>query len=267
MKHCPECRVVKPISPLAPCPGVTEQDVAGWLERKASQCEARGWPEDAKLIRNLRESWERERETMAGKLFKVLTEDGSAIYGKGRWSLPTNGKPGKWMPKVERLEPCDRGYHLIRGYSGLLDWLGPAIWTVEGRGKHVSKDKYVEVYSEARLLSRVETWTERTARLFSADCAERVVDLCEDPRPRQAIEVARRYANGKSTKQELKAAREAAWAASRDALVSWASEAVTWDAAESAAWDAAWAARAAAGAVEREWQAERLRMYLEGEIS
>lgn len=63
-----------------------------------------------------------------------------------------------------------------------------------------------------RLLRRVETWNKRTARLFAADCAEAVVHLCgDDPRPRAAIDVARRYARGEASRDELDAARAAAW--------------------------------------------------------
>ena len=40
---------------------------------------------------------------------------------------------------------------------------------------------------EARLTRRCDGWTERTAREFACDCAERVVHLCDDPRPREEI--------------------------------------------------------------------------------
>ena len=55
-----------------------------------------------------------------------------------------------------------------------------------------------------------------------------------DMRPRNAIEVARRYAQGKATPEEIRAARDAAWAAA-------------WAAARYAAWAADSAAASAAG--------------------
>jgi hypothetical protein len=68
---------------------------------------------------------------------------------------------------------------------------------------------------------------DREIRLFASDCAERVLPIYEaqypeDMRPRQAIEVARRYAHGEATEQELNAAwyaaGTAAWyAAEREA--------------------------------------------------
>ena len=81
---------------------------------------------------------------------------------------------------------------------------------------------------------------DKDIRLFACDCAERVLPLYEtnypnDNRPRQAIETARRFANGQATLAELAAAR---------------------DAARVAAWAAAGAT--AARVAERQWQKERL---------
>jgi len=81
---------------------------------------------------------------------------------------------------------------------------------------------------------------DRDIRLFACECAERVLPLYEtkypnDNRPRQAIETARRFANGQATLAGLAAAR---------------------DAARVAAWAAAGAT--AARVAERQWQKERL---------
>jgi hypothetical protein len=115
---------------------------------------------------------------------------------------------------------------------------------------------------------------------FACRCAEHVLHFYEDKypddkRPREAIEAARAYAEGRGSAAEAaEAAEAAAWAA-------WAAEAAeaTWAAAEAAAWaaraaeaaeaaEATWAAGDAAGAAagaaraaeaaaradEREWQ-------------
>jgi len=85
---------------------------------------------------------------------------------------------------------------------------------------------------------------DREARLFSCDCAERALANIAEPDPRSvaAVEVARRYADGKAGKAELADAADAAWAAARAA---------------------AWAADAAcaAAAADAAWQAERARHY------
>jgi len=73
------------------------------------------------------------------------------------------------------------------------------------------------VVRRARLIARVDTWSDSAARLFAADSAARVLRIFEaerpgDDRPRRAIEVARAYARGEATADDL----AAAWDAARD---------------------------------------------------
>jgi len=224
-------------------------------------------------------------------LYKVLGHDGALHHGgTGTWHQPHGKRPGKWMPTITPVVPCLSGYHLCT-IDQLVGWLGPVIWVAEGRGEHVDHgDKHV--FAQARLLHRLDTWDERTARLFAADCAEHVLPIFEkahpgDDRPRKAIEVARRFAHDEATPQERDAiwtgawfaARDATWAATRGAVggAAWAAAwAATWAAARAETWAAAraatrGAARAAVGAAawdatwdaERTWQTTRLTHYLE----
>ena len=115
---------------------------------------------------------------------------------------------------------------------------------------------------------------ESKLRLFACDCAEQVLplferDYPEDKRPRMAIEMARRFANGKATREELDAAWAAAMAAAWAAAVDAARGAAV-DAARVAAMAAAWAAAADAAAdaamyaamdAARAYQADKLRSY------
>jgi hypothetical protein len=132
------------------------------------------------------------------------------------------------------------------------------------------------VARRARITERVTVWDERTARLFAADCAERVLPVFErtrpsDMRPRDAIATARRYAAGEATDEELSAAGAAAYAAGDAAGdvrgAAWAARSAAWaagDATMAAAWaarDADWAtyaASAASSAAEGAWQAQHL---------
>jgi hypothetical protein len=196
---------------------------------------------------------------MPETLYKVLSADGSACHGgSGKWSLPTKNadgswQAGEWMPAIESPVLCERGYHLCR-LSDLLKWLNETIWVAEYRGTRVDGGDKI-VVPEARLLAGTG-WNKRTARLFACDCAEHVLPIYDKARPndgsvRDCIAVARRFANGKATAEELAAARDAAWAAS-------------WDAARDAAWAASWdAARDAARDAETTWQCDRLMFYLE----
>lgn len=82
-------------------------------------------------------------------------------------------------------------------------------------------------------------------RHFAVDCAERVRHLMTDPRSVNTLRVARQYAMGMVSDEELAAARD-------DAYAAWAS-ASAWASA-----NATCSACYAAGADERQWQAQRL---------
>jgi hypothetical protein len=177
-----------------------------------------------------------------------MTEIAFKFLAPGR--LPCNGgsgawpEPGVWTPRAHRVVPCKSGFHGCRAHQ-LIDWLGPELWRAEFEDVTDCGDKIVA--ARARLIERVEAWDDRAARLFACDCADRVVRLTgPDERSAAAIAMARRFADGEATDEEL----AAAWAAARDAA--WAA---AWAAARDAAWDAA---RDAARDAERSWQNARL---------
>lgn len=165
------------------------------------------------------------------KYYKFLLPSGKTPQGHGVWPLPQDDKPGEWLPKLTgRLVMCEHGYHVMRAQD-LLSWLCVAdLYEVEGKDRvRVWTDKCGA--RQARTLQKIDTWNDRTARLFAADCAERVMHIYEavypnDSRPRNAIQAVRDFANGKITKRKL---------------------------------NAAWAA-------ERKWQSDRLVQYLNGEL-
>lgn len=77
-------------------------------------------------------------------------------------------------------------------------------------------------------------------RLFAVRCVRQIQHLISDERSLNALDVSEAYAVGEATKDELSAARDAAWYAAEAAA-----RAAARDAAEAAAW---YAARAAARA-------------------
>lgn len=181
-------------------------------------------------------------------LLKILGPEGQSIHGGScTWALPKGKRGGKWMPPVEgEIRACGTGYHLAK-LAGLHECTakGCLVFLAEGRGDQQAHENKV-AFREARLIRRL-SWDDRIARLFAADCAERVLPIYErdyptDKRPRMSIEVARRFAEGQATPEELAAARAAARDAARDAA---------WAAARAAAWDA-----------ETTWQERRLAWYL-----
>jgi hypothetical protein len=172
--------------------------------------------------------------------YKVLGDGGAAIYGKGKWGLPSGKRPGKWMVAKGDLAPCANGLHLCRR-EDLVHWFGPNIFLAEiGSDEIVESDDKI-VVRRARLVRKFATWNECSARLFAADCAEHVLPIFEarypdDTRPRKAVEAARQFARGEIGAAAGDAAGDAAWAAAGDA----------------------------AGDAERVWQTNKLFEYLDG---
>jgi len=207
-------------------------------------------------------------------LFKVLDNRRSCHGGDHLWV------PNQWVTVEGKLEPCSNGLHLCRARD-LFGWLGPEIWLAQYRGERIDADDKVVVRS-ARITMQLDAWNDCSTRLFACLCAEQALPFFErvcpgDERPRKTIEVARRFANGTATREELDAAWDAAgdaawaaWAAAGDAAwaagdAAWAAGAAAGDAAWAAA-GAAWAAGAAAGDAARdaarEWQTEQLMKLL-----
>jgi len=179
-------------------------------------------------------------------LYKVLGARGQAIHGGScDWFLPKNGKPGKWMPKIEDPKCCVAGYHLVE-LSSLVEWLrdGCTIYEAQGKGPSHTDGSGKTAFAQARLVRQLHI-SEEDLRLFAADCAEHVLPLFEeqfpdDDRPRRAIEAARAFARGEITASSA------------------------WSAATSSAASAAWSA---ARSSESKWQAETLVRYLKTEDS
>jgi hypothetical protein len=170
-----------------------------------------------------------EKDTM--KYYKFLTSKHKGEYSEFDFTayLPKNGKPGKWLPKVDKLEKCSSGYHACKPEQ-ILDWLNTEMYEVEYKTPPEGDDDKVWG-TQIRFIRKIDTWNDRTARLFAVWCAREALKLVDKPDPRSvaACDVAERYATGEATREELSAARDAAWAAARDA-----------------AWEAAGAARDAA---------------------
>jgi len=183
--------------------------------------------------------------------YKSLSADGcSCNGGHSKWNLPSlqsdgTYKPGRWMPRVTDIKPCERGYHVFE-HKDILQWVNATLYECEVRGETTDHGDKI-VAESARLIRPISGCNERTLRLFAGRVAEDVLPIYEreypdDDRPRKAIETTRRYALAEATPEELAAARAAARDAALDAAL-----AAARDAARDAALDAAWAAMAAAG--------------------
>lgn len=201
---------------------------------------------------------------MSETYYKVLNHNGSCYHGgKGRWRLPKSGKPGEWMPPIiGELKPCSNGYHILKR-GQLIEWIAPpvAVFEVEVNGK-VVWNRNKGVARKARLVRKIETWTEQAARLFACDCADHYrhelpeTELEEFDR---CILTIRGYAFGLVDRYEMEMAGTVVW----EKAGAWAMP-----------WTRAWAklgvgagAVAWAWAESWEWETNRLFAYLEGEVN
>lgn len=205
--------------------------------------------------------------TAPPQLFKFLTADQQSPTGTGRWAR------NRWRFVRGALIPCERGLHATTA-DNLLPFLAATLWRVEVGDEVVwHTDPALGrklVARRMRIVAQVKAWNECSARLFAADCAERVLHHFEDrypgdTRPRVAIEAARRFARDEATAEERNAAYNAATAAyaaanaANAAYNAAAAAYAAYAAAAAAAYDAANAAAAyAANAAERSWQSRHL---------
>ena len=152
---------------------------------------------------------------------------------------------------------CKEGYDRLARCLGSVKKYGadtpiPLITILESNGLDDT------LWCLRAVLPEEEVKRDREARLLACDYTEHVLHIYEkhhpgDQRPRRTIEMARRYANGEATDEELMAA--AAWVTVWETM--WA--AAAWATAAEAAVRAT-----AAAAVERDWQAHKLQAMLEG---
>ena len=183
--------------------------------------------------------------------YKFLQSDHIAHYSSFDYSeyLPKGNKPGKWLPKIDDLEMCARGYHACLKQD-LFEWVNDDLYIVELRGKKI-KDENKIVAQEMRLVCKVKGWNEKNLRLAAAEIVEKISlpiwkkYYPDDRTLDDVIDTVRRYARGKATDADLSAAESAAWSAAESAARSAAESAArsaarsaAWSAAESAAWSA-----------------------------
>ena len=120
---------------------------------------------------------------------------------------------------VRKFQPCDASWSRV---SALLPARGK-ITAAMARDAGCGFDDIVWIASAA---ARNDKAIERRLRHWMADCAARVLHIYErgyptDSRVRDAIIVARDFADGKILAAASAAARAAAWDAARDAEKQW----------------------------------------------
>ena len=85
--------------------------------------------------------------------YKVLDQNFQACNGGDfdyRPYLPSNNKPGKWLPKIKGIAECTRGWHFT---LDPLTWPGCMVFLVETKTEMLYSNK--QAFSTGRLLKRV----------------------------------------------------------------------------------------------------------------
>ncbi len=160
-----------------------------------------------------------------------------------------DGRPvvvGEWVEHDGKLELCISGLHASEDILDALRYApGAVVCRVECDGEIV-RDTDKLACTRRRVEWMIDA--ESVLRLFACDCAERALTREReagrepDARSWRAIEVARGFAVGSATRDDLIAASAAAWAAYDAAN---AAHAAAWAAYDAAAWAASAAANAA----------------------
>lgn len=178
---------------------------------------------------------------MTEVLYKWLLPKRTTPVQRKKWPV----RKGQWTA-IEKPVLCKSGWHGVE-LGQLMDHIPPSVgaelWEVEIRGD-ILRDEDKFAAPQMRLVRMVGKTDAKMLRLLACDIAKSVLSIFEekypnDKRPREAIRVARLYAKGEATLDELHKARDAADAAHTAAYAASA------DAAASAAASAAYAATAA----------------------
>jgi hypothetical protein len=149
---------------------------------------------------------------------------------------------------------CTEGYRKLAKHLGGVDKYG--------KDTPIPLSKIVESNGLLDAIWSLRCTTEPSKNIqieFACRCAEHVLHFYEDKypddkRPREAIEAARAYAEGRGSAAEAAEAAWDAWEAA--ARAAWAAEDAARAAARAAAW-AAWAAEAARDVARAAWDAAR----------
>ena len=163
------------------------------------------------------------------KGFKLIQKNMHSKNGSHLWEI------GKWYKHKGKIDMCKEGFHACRTALQSLEYIyGDRWFLVEARGKIEGKEnKFVS--SEMRLVKELPL--KKIMVKWAVFCAKQCLEIFEkkypeDKRPREAIEAAEKYSDGKITIEELNgkanaarvaasavesAVSEAAWVAAIDA--------------------------------------------------
>jgi hypothetical protein len=148
------------------------------------------------------------------KAYHFLKEDMRAGSGKEKpWKVGEE----RTVPKPDRVVLCTYGYHSAPSWRDALNYAPGSVACIVEVSDPIAHDDSKQVSATRKLVAAKDASKE--LRLFTCDCAERALKRERkagrepDERSWEVIIIARRYADGKATLEELNAAYNAAYAA------------------------------------------------------
>jgi hypothetical protein len=118
------------------------------------------------------------------RAYKFLARGAVGPFSGFAWPTPTRGAPDAWVVAQRPLEPCRHGVHVCRE-TDLAHWLHEELWELEVDGGSVEGVDCL-VVERARLVRRIDAWSDGGAGRFAAACIARAAALV-GPTPAVAL--------------------------------------------------------------------------------
>ena len=108
---------------------------------------------------------------------KFLARGAVSPTSRFAWPMPVAGLAGAWVEASGPLAPCARGVHVCRAID-LAHWLNDELWALEADGDSIVAVDCI-VVRRARLLERIDAWSDGGAMRFAEACIERAETLLD----------------------------------------------------------------------------------------
>jgi hypothetical protein len=106
------------------------------------------------------------------KAHKFLAHGGVGPFSGRAWPAV-----GEWIETIGELAPCVRGVHVCRA-EDLAHWIHDELWELETDGDHVEGLDCL-VVPRARLVRRIDAWSDGGARAFAEACVAHAEEQCD----------------------------------------------------------------------------------------
>jgi len=112
------------------------------------------------------------------KTYKFLAKGALGPLSGFAWPAPRGEARGAWVEAGVPLAVCARGVHVCRP-ADLAHWLHEELWEMETHGERLEALDCL-VVERARLVRRVDAWSEGGAARFAAACTDHALALAAE---------------------------------------------------------------------------------------